>query len=192
MGWVAFLFLALLSWLCFDSGANMAGVLGLISAFFFFPPLVSRIKDASPDFDHAKRITTGCGLAVLSFLFFAFTGPATDQRLEQTYAEISADLTDGTTAQAGTTTGTASIESSGRIDIDMSKAKAASEDQANRAKHTVAALINLNGELCADVTHVRLLTNKQNSFEVTCVEYRGDSHKVRYFVNGITGEASRL
>jgi hypothetical protein len=192
MGWLAFFFLALLSWLCFDAGINTAVVLGIISALFFFPPLVSRIKDSSPDFDHAKRITTGCGLAVLSFLFFVFTGPSTDQRLEQTYAEISADLEDEGATLKGASSKTASAEKSDDIDVDMAKAQAASGNQAKRAKHTVAALINLNGELCADVTYVRLLTNEHNSFEVTCVEYRGGSDKVRYLVNGTTGEASRL
>ena len=50
----------------------------------------------------------------------------------------------------------------------------------------VATVINLNGFLCAEVTDVRPLSSS-NTYEVTCVEYRGGSGKVRYILNALKG-----
>lgn len=60
------------------------------------------------------------------------------------------------------------------------------------AQHAVAGLINLNGHLCAKVENVQPLQMRDQVFEVTCIEYRGGSGKVRYLVDGATGTASRL
>ncbi|MCL4069329.1 hypothetical protein M3484_22480 [Pseudomonas sp. GX19020] len=52
----------------------------------------------------------------------------------------------------------------------------------------VATVINLNGHLCARVTDVRPL-EQSNTYEVTCIEYRGGSGTVRYIMNAATGVA---
>ena len=52
----------------------------------------------------------------------------------------------------------------------------------------VATFINLNGFLCAEVTGVRPLSST-DTYEVTCVEYRGGSGKVRYILNARSGVA---
>lgn len=176
MGWLAFLFLGLISWACFEGGVNTAGVLGLISAAFFFPPIVSRIKQADPEFDHSKRITTGCGMAVLSFIFFGFTwtGKEKQGQDEQPSAVAVAE------PQINPLPPTAPRRS---IDNDPGVAE---------AQHAVAGLINLNGHLCAKVENVQPLQMREQVFEVTCTEYRGGSGKVRYLVDGSTGTASRL
>ena len=57
------------------------------------------------------------------------------------------------------------------------------------AKDAVAALINLNGHLCAEPVDVRPLKVRQSAFEVTCIEYRGGSGRVRYIVDGASGTA---
>jgi hypothetical protein len=55
-------------------------------------------------------------------------------------------------------------------------------------KEVMAAMINLNGQLCAKVIEVRPL-RIANQYEVTCIEYRGGSGTVRYIFNAKTGEA---
>jgi hypothetical protein len=60
--------------------------------------------------------------------------------------------------------------------------------QSGDAKEIAATILNLNGFLCATVTDIRTLT-LENQFEVTCIEYRGGSGKVRYILNGKTGTA---
>jgi hypothetical protein len=60
------------------------------------------------------------------------------------------------------------------------------------AQNAVATLINLNGQLCAQVVNVQPLQVRDQVFEVTCTEYRGGTGKVRYLVDGSTGTASRL
>lgn len=57
------------------------------------------------------------------------------------------------------------------------------------AKDAVAALINLNGHLCAEPVDVRPLKVRQSAFEVTCIEYRGGSGRVRYIVDAASGTA---
>jgi hypothetical protein len=52
----------------------------------------------------------------------------------------------------------------------------------------VATIINLNGHLCAEVTDVRPL-EQANTYEVTCIEYRGGSGKVRYILDALKGIA---
>lgn len=52
----------------------------------------------------------------------------------------------------------------------------------------VATVINLNGHLCASVTDVRPL-EIQDTYEVTCIEYRGGSGEVRYLMNARKGTA---
>ena len=52
----------------------------------------------------------------------------------------------------------------------------------------VATIINFNGFLCAEVTDVRPLASA-NTYEVTCVEYRGGSGTVRYILNALKGVA---
>lgn len=64
--------------------------------------------------------------------------------------------------------------------------------EVEQAEHAVAALINLNGHLCAKPVDVRPLTVKQGTFEVTCIEYRGGSGKVRYLVDASSGTAAPL
>jgi hypothetical protein len=176
MGWFAFLFLGLISWACFEGGVNTAGVLGLMSAAFFFPPIVSWIRKTDPEFDHSKRITTGCGMAVLSFIFFGFTwnGRENNDPLEQPTAVALAK------PQASSAPPEDSLRS---IDNDPGVAE---------AQHAVAGLINLNGHLCAKVENVQPLQMRDQVFEVTCTEYRGGSGRVRYLVDGSTGTASRL
>jgi len=68
----------------------------------------------------------------------------------------------------------------------------ANDPQFDQARQEVAALINSNGQLCAEVVDVRPLRMRENVFEVTCVEYRGGSSRVRYLVDGPNGTASRL
>ena len=53
----------------------------------------------------------------------------------------------------------------------------------------IATVINLNGHLCARVTDVAPLKVSGSVYEVTCVEYRGGTGKVRYVVNSDTGAA---
>jgi hypothetical protein len=66
------------------------------------------------------------------------------------------------------------------------------QPQFEQAKDAVAGLINLNGHLCADIVDVKPLQVRDNVFEVTCIEYRGGSGRVRYLVDGQKGLASRL
>jgi len=53
----------------------------------------------------------------------------------------------------------------------------------------IATVINLNGHLCARVTNVAPLKVSGSAYEVTCIEYRGGTGKVRYVVNADTGVA---
>ncbi|MEG6550178.1 hypothetical protein V6C53_08080 [Desulfocurvibacter africanus] len=52
----------------------------------------------------------------------------------------------------------------------------------------MAALINLNGHLCADVIGVYKL-NQPDIYEVECIEYRGGNGRVDYLVNLKQGTA---
>jgi hypothetical protein len=55
-------------------------------------------------------------------------------------------------------------------------------------KTVMATMLNLNGHLCAEVIDIRPL-QVANQFEVTCIEYRGGSGRVRYIFDGNTGKA---
>ncbi|MER8806031.1 hypothetical protein [Mesorhizobium australicum] len=55
-------------------------------------------------------------------------------------------------------------------------------------KQVTAAIINMNGLLCADVVDIRPL-ELDGQFEVTCIEYRGGSGTVRYIMNAKEGTA---
>lgn len=46
----------------------------------------------------------------------------------------------------------------------------------------MATFINMHGQLCAKVVNVNRLEMK-NTFEVTCIEYRGGTGTVDYIVN---------
>jgi hypothetical protein len=52
----------------------------------------------------------------------------------------------------------------------------------------LATMLNLNGFLCANVTDYRPLA-ATDQIEVTCVEYRGGTGRVRYILNRNTGVA---
>lgn len=52
----------------------------------------------------------------------------------------------------------------------------------------IATVLNLNGHLCATVTDVRPL-RQADTYEVTCIEYRGGTGKVRYILQARTGIA---
>jgi hypothetical protein len=56
------------------------------------------------------------------------------------------------------------------------------------AREAAATFINLNGFLCADVISVQAL-QLNNTFEVTCIEYRGGSSKKTYILNTADGTA---
>lgn len=64
--------------------------------------------------------------------------------------------------------------------------------QLSEAENSVAALINLNGHLCAKIVNVTQLKMRENVFEVTCIEYRGGTGTVRYLVDGNNSIASPL
>lgn len=66
-------------------------------------------------------------------------------------------------------------------------AQAASPEE---LKEMVATIINLNGHLCAKVTEIRPLQIK-DTYEVTCIEYRGGSGTVRYILDALKGTAFR-
>ena len=57
-------------------------------------------------------------------------------------------------------------------------------------EEAIATLINLNGHLCARVVDMQQLQVRPNTFEVTCVEYRGGSGRVRYIVDMNRGEVT--
>ncbi len=57
-------------------------------------------------------------------------------------------------------------------------------------KEMIALMINLKDDLCAKVLDVRPLRLK-DTYEVTCIEYRGGSGTVRYIFNARTGAAYR-
>lgn len=59
-----------------------------------------------------------------------------------------------------------------------------------KASDFLGFLINSNGHLCARVSNVELVSGTQ--YEVTCVEYRNGSGRVRYLVDGATNEATPL
>jgi hypothetical protein len=56
------------------------------------------------------------------------------------------------------------------------------------AREAAATFINLNGFLCAEVTSVRALQLK-DTYEITCIEYRGGSSKKTYIINTTDGTA---
>lgn len=60
--------------------------------------------------------------------------------------------------------------------------------QADDIEEQIATVLNLNGLLCARVTDVRPLT-QANTYEVTCIEYRGGAGTVRYILDASTGKA---
>ena len=53
-------------------------------------------------------------------------------------------------------------------------------------EEVVATFLNLNGLLCARVTDIRPLKLK-DTYEVTCIEYRGGSTKKTYILNMADG-----
>lgn len=53
------------------------------------------------------------------------------------------------------------------------------------SKTTLAALVNLNGELCAKVTDVSRISG--DVYRVTCVRYRDGTGSATYEVNAATG-----
>ncbi|MXP15822.1 hypothetical protein GRI44_13795 [Altererythrobacter confluentis] len=53
----------------------------------------------------------------------------------------------------------------------------------------IATMINLNGHLCAKVVRVSPLVIGGNRYEVTCIEYRGGSGRVRYIFDAEQGTA---
>ena len=55
-------------------------------------------------------------------------------------------------------------------------------------KTLTATILNLNGLLCAEVTDIRPLEIK-NTFEVTCIAYRGGSATKTYIMNAAEGTA---
>lgn len=59
----------------------------------------------------------------------------------------------------------------------------------NEAGEGIATAINLNGFLCAKVIEAKPLRMKQDVYEVTCIEYRGGSGRVRYIVDANSGVA---
>ena len=63
-----------------------------------------------------------------------------------------------------------------------SKSHAAGYSSGKMAEYgeTIATGLNLNGLLCARVVDVKPLRVNSDTFEVTCIEYRGGSGKVRY------------
>ncbi|MEZ5822316.1 MAG: hypothetical protein R3D82_16080 [Xanthobacteraceae bacterium] len=54
-------------------------------------------------------------------------------------------------------------------------------------KEMMATFLNLDGHLCAKAVEIRPL-KLDDQYEVTCVEYRGGSGKVRYIFNAKTGK----
>ncbi|TJU88531.1 MAG: hypothetical protein E5Y10_16045 [Mesorhizobium sp.] len=71
------------------------------------------------------------------------------------------------------------------VSTTLANAQSMSPDE---LKSVMAALINSNGYLCAEVTDIRPLRIDKR-FEVTCIEYRGGSGIVRYIFNGEDGSA---
>lgn len=59
---------------------------------------------------------------------------------------------------------------------------------ADQLLQQIATVINLNGHLCASVTDVRPLKIK-DTYEVTCIEYRGGQGEVRYILDASKGVA---
>jgi len=57
-------------------------------------------------------------------------------------------------------------------------------------KEVAATILNLNGHLCAQVVEIRPL-RIQDQYEVTCIQYRGGSGRVRYILNARAGTAFR-
>jgi hypothetical protein len=57
-------------------------------------------------------------------------------------------------------------------------------------KEMTAAIINMNGMLCAKAVEIRGL-QLEGQFEVTCIEYRGGSGTVRYIMDAQKGTAFR-
>lgn len=66
----------------------------------------------------------------------------------------------------------------------------ASSANAQTLEEFIATMLNLNGFLCASVVETRPL-QVADQLEVTCVEYRGGSGRVRYILNRKTGVAFR-
>ena len=54
-------------------------------------------------------------------------------------------------------------------------------------KEVMAAMLNLDGHLCARVVEIRALQIR-NQYEVQCIEYRGGSGQVRYIFDASTGK----
>lgn len=71
--------------------------------------------------------------------------------------------------------------SSTELTASNQKNSGVSED----SKRTLAALINLNGELCARVTEVSLISN--GVYRVACIRYRDGTGSATYEVNLSTG-----
>lgn len=63
-----------------------------------------------------------------------------------------------------------------------SAAKSALDEQ-------IAGVLNLNGLLCARVVNVSPLQVRPNTYEVTCIEYRGGSGTVHYILDAGNGTA---
>lgn len=64
------------------------------------------------------------------------------------------------------------------------------DPELKQASDFLGLLINTNGHLCAKVSNVEPVSGTK--FEVTCVQYRNGSGRVRYLVDGTTNEATPL
>lgn len=65
---------------------------------------------------------------------------------------------------------------------------AASDPDREAVNEKLATMLNLNGLLCAKVVSVAPL-ERANTYEVTCIAYRGGSTNKTYIFNGNTGKA---
>lgn len=65
-------------------------------------------------------------------------------------------------------------------------ATAASAQVSESTKTTLAAMINLSGQLCAKVTSVTT-TNQADVYNVQCIRYRDGTGTATYEVNARTG-----
>lgn len=87
-----------------------------------------------------------------------------------------------------------------RADQLLAEARAIEDSKAQTGEDTgsiskaalneqIATVLNLNGLLCASVVGVRPLAVGANTYEVTCIEYRGGAGQVRYVMDAAKGTA---
>jgi len=69
--------------------------------------------------------------------------------------------------------------------------KVAGSEPSYQTKEMIAALINMNGHLCASVLSITQLVVGKKTFEVVCIEYRGGNGQVTYILDLSTGIAYR-